>query len=146
MKEEIKELWTKTLRSRKYKQGQKKLRTNEGFCCLGVLTDLYIQETGDGEWVRTNALGSRDPNGDHWAFQSSYGRLERNFLPTVVMDWAELHRSNPEILLDQPDYKTVNKTVKSEHRPSVGGRISLSDLNDGGKGFHTIARFIKKYL
>lgn len=32
--------WIEALRSGKYKQGQDFLRTEEGFCCLGVLCDV----------------------------------------------------------------------------------------------------------
>ncbi len=34
------------LRSGRYKQTQKRLRTNEGFCCLGVMCDISQQ----GDW------------------------------------------------------------------------------------------------
>ena len=34
------EEWAKALRSGKYKQTKSRLKTDEGFCCLGVLCDL----------------------------------------------------------------------------------------------------------
>lgn len=43
MNPEIKTKWVEALRSGKYKQGKKSLRSREGdkYCCLGVLCDLY---------------------------------------------------------------------------------------------------------
>jgi len=40
MKPEIKELWIEALRSGQYKQGHNRLRTNNRYCCLGVLCDI----------------------------------------------------------------------------------------------------------
>ncbi len=34
------ELWIAALESGEYKQAQGRLRTNEGYCCLGVLCDV----------------------------------------------------------------------------------------------------------
>ena len=50
MKQEIKEKWVSALRSGEYKQGKEGLRIYNEFCCLGVLCDLYIKETGVGFW------------------------------------------------------------------------------------------------
>ena len=40
MKPEIKKLWVDALRSGTYKQGFGRLKTDQGYCCLGVLTQL----------------------------------------------------------------------------------------------------------
>lgn len=40
MKQEIAKLWTKALRSGKYKQAKRRLKTKSGYCCLGVLCDV----------------------------------------------------------------------------------------------------------
>jgi hypothetical protein len=40
MNPEVKQKWIAALRSGKYKQGTSWLRTNKGYCCLGVLSDL----------------------------------------------------------------------------------------------------------
>lgn len=50
MNPEIKDKWTKALRSGRYQQGALCLRTKwDLFCCLGVLCDLHSKETGN-EW------------------------------------------------------------------------------------------------
>ncbi len=49
MNPEIKKKWVEALRSGKYKQGKKVLRSgNEKFCCLGVLCDLLVPRS---EWT-----------------------------------------------------------------------------------------------
>ena len=46
MKERIKDLWVTKLRSGKHRQGKNALKTNKGnFCCLGILTLLYCEES-----------------------------------------------------------------------------------------------------
>lgn len=58
MKPEIKAKWLTALRSGEYKQGQNFLhaRSDNSWCCLGVLCDLHKKETGsqwlDEEYVR----------------------------------------------------------------------------------------------
>lgn len=46
MDKQIKTEWVSTLRSGKYKQAAGSLRTNYGYCCLGVLCDI----AGKGKW------------------------------------------------------------------------------------------------
>lgn len=57
MKPRIKKLWIEALRSGEYKQGKYRLVNERGtptkFCCLGVLTNLYVEATGDADvWER----------------------------------------------------------------------------------------------
>ena len=40
MKKELETMWAAALRSGKYKQTKGALRTDEGYCCIGVLCDL----------------------------------------------------------------------------------------------------------
>lgn len=51
MKKSIASKWVKALKSGEYAQGKGKLvkqgKKYDRFCCLGVLTDLYMQEVGD---------------------------------------------------------------------------------------------------
>lgn len=43
MNPEVKDRWVAELRSGEYKQGKKRLRTGDAFCCLGVLCNLHAQ-------------------------------------------------------------------------------------------------------
>lgn len=40
MNQEIKQKWVEALRSGKYKQGKRVLRSGDKFCCLGVLCEV----------------------------------------------------------------------------------------------------------
>lgn len=45
--QELRKQWVDALRSGKYRQGQRRLRIDGGFCCLGVLCDLHPEA---GQW------------------------------------------------------------------------------------------------
>lgn len=129
MKKTIKKLWIKALRSGKYKQASGHLRKNGGFCCLGVLCDLYKQTTGNGKWLPRDSVCRTS------AFQIG-SFTSHAALPEDVMDWAELSSPDPQC-----------------------GNLRLSVHNDGNrnewtnrvvagsrKNFKQIANLIQKYL
>ena len=67
MNPEVKQKWIDALRSGKYEQGSEKLRSVSGYCCLGVLCDLYAQEH-DTQWeFRGNEETNLQPM-DYWYF------------------------------------------------------------------------------
>jgi hypothetical protein len=76
MNASIKQAWIDALRSGNYKQGYGNLRQGDYYCCLGVLTDLYIRQHGD-QWHHDVA--------DLYSFQ-----MEGGVLPQAVQKWAEL--------------------------------------------------------
>lgn len=83
MNKRIKAKWIKALQSKKYKQTKCLLHDKGGFCCLGVLTDIYIKEK------KLKWSGNPD---------YSYNlKGEEYILPKVVVRWAGLKSSNPEI-------------------------------------------------
>ena len=49
MNPEVKQKWIDALRSGDYEQGSEKLRGVNGYCCLGVLCDIYSREY-DTQW------------------------------------------------------------------------------------------------
>lgn len=49
MNPEWKAKWVAALRSGQYAQAQQRLRTPEGYCCLGVVCDIVKDEV-EGEW------------------------------------------------------------------------------------------------
>ena len=82
MNEQVKEKWLNALRSGDYQQTRQYLHKEDGFCCLGVLCDLYGKEHNV-EWELVN--------GDtYYEFQD-----EPELLPLFVAEWAgvERHRS-----------------------------------------------------
>ena len=56
MNPQIKQKWLNALRSGEYQQTQRYLRKEDGFCCLGVLCDLYIKENNV-EWQHNEVDG-----------------------------------------------------------------------------------------
>ena len=65
MNKEIKKKWLKALESGEYKKACGRLKRGDGYCCLGVLTDLY--------------------NKEHERFKVT---LDSGILSPVVMNWA----------------------------------------------------------
>ena len=61
MKTELKNAWTKALRSGDYKQGMGRLCIMDNYCCIGVLTDVIDKQFPDileTDWeVRRNGYG-----------------------------------------------------------------------------------------
>jgi len=117
MKPEIKEKWLKALRSDEYKQGRENLHLKDGsFCCLGVLTDIYIKEIGR-DWKDENTCYSFNGCGA--------------LLPDSVVDWADL---------ESEEGWDNNQKMTSE------AYSSLSTMNDRGKTFEEIAQVIEREL
>ena len=121
MNPQVKEKWVNALRSGNYKQTTGNLYESEvGYCCLGVLTDLYLKEKGL-EWD-TNA-GMSGTNMSGWmCFDSEY-----EFLPESVRDWAGL----------EDNCGTYEDDVIE------GGFICLSGINDNGASFIELADVIE---
>lgn len=118
MNGKVKKKWIRALRSGRFKQAHDSLRTEDGFCCLGVLCDLYRQETKRGEW--------RDDIENGFVFHpSARAKSADTTLPPSVMRWAGLREDDPR----------------------VGDSDShLSGVNDSGRTFAQIAAMIQADL
>lgn len=55
---ELKQKWVTALRSGKYEQSKKGLRSDKGFCCLGVLCDLLCGQYGSWEQRKNIGIGT----------------------------------------------------------------------------------------
>jgi len=116
MNPKIKKKWIEALRSRKYKQCQKYLHNETGYCCLGVLCDLHSKTKN----------GSKFEKVANFADEIMYSYLDEDGeLPQEVVEWAGLDSNDPELTTD--------------------GR-SASELNDNGKKFYEIADYIERNL
>lgn len=116
MKPKIKQKWIAALESDEYKQTKRYLKTEEGFCCLGVLTDLYLQEIGDiwtPEVLDENVFYTYDECG----YQ----------LPNDVVEWAGLVHDDPTVEIN-------------------GITTQLSSLNDDGVDFKEISKLINSSM
>lgn len=116
--------WTTALRSGEYEQTAGMLRRSldtgpDGFCCWGVLCDLYQKAYPDlTEW---------DPDGDFVikATDTSNTLTMPAFAPDCVWTWAL-----GEIDLDDED----------------DWGLDLAQLNDAGTPFDTIADIIESHV
>ena len=88
MNQQVKEKWLSALRSGDYQQTQNYLHKEDGFCCLGVLCDLYGKEHN----VEWNLAVAEDGDRDYYEFQD-----ETATLPVSVIEWAGVEDENPEI-------------------------------------------------
>lgn len=122
MKQEIANRWVAALRSGEYAQGTQYLSPERNsYCCLGVLTDLYLRESGL-----------------QWGSASSVAYHDDTCLPVEVVSWSGM-LSDCGALPDDTQGVCDTKAV------------ALVDLNDGnsqGVRQHTfaeIADVIEKY-
>lgn len=132
MNPDIKQRWVEALRSGEYQKDTGRLRTNEGYCCLGVLTDLYSKEV--------DPIWETDNNIDYFAGSTGSER-ERYVLPKCVAQWAGLYTS-----------PTVPTHYLSEDIKAVwsSNYIGITEVNDRDNGeavtFNDIADLIEKAL
>ena len=81
MNPQIKQKWVDALRSGEYQQCRGYLRKEDGFCCLGVLCDLYIKENNV-EWQHNEV--------DDYFYEN------HSFIPpSSVVEWSGIADSNP---------------------------------------------------
>lgn len=131
MNPEVKQKWIDALRSGKYEQGSGKLRTPNGYCCLGVLCDLYAQEHNT-QWEFRGYDENANPHPmDYWYFE------DRNYyLPESVMDWAGLKTHNPLVRVDVEDNDEDNGYFQDE----------IANVNDLGYTFMDLSKIIQEQL
>ncbi len=123
MKEEIKARWCTALRSGDFEQGKEALHPQGKFCCLGVLTDLYIQDHDNAKWAEPNLLGSQQ----YFILDGKEKRTD--YLNTEVSTWAGLESHNPQTNSAEGDSNST-----------------LASLNDRGVEFDFIADIIEEQL
>lgn len=118
------------LRSGEYKQTGGVLRDERGFCCLGVLCELYAKENNL-KWEED--IFSYD--GSKRLVFRLKGTDVKTHLPYHVTVWAGL--------VDDSGTPMTSPLVKLEGRIFP---VSLAGLNDGGATFTEIADVIEKCL
>jgi len=132
MNQEIKAKWLEALRSGEYKQGMKKLKSGDNFCCLGVLCDIYRKETGKGEWKEII-----EPGEIH-ATMNFFSEKEYNCgtLTEDVGKWAGFENNS---INGVKNLKHPFITVDSE-------RDGIAVFNDRGMSFKALADIIERQL
>lgn len=118
MKAEVKTLWLTALRSGEYAQGSQRLRrSNDTFCCLGVLCDLAVKAGVIEEGVQEFTSSS-------YQYGSSGNSA---FLPSEVAKWADVDRFGQK-------YDDVDVAY------------DLAKMNDDGATFADIAEVIEAHF
>ncbi|MFY1688157.1 hypothetical protein [Plantactinospora sp. WMMB782] len=88
MKSEVKQMWTAALRSGEYKQAKDRLKSKEGYCCLGVLCEVAVKEGVIGP------AQSDEHEEDEYFYPDGEDRAG-GVLPNAVAEWAGLESPNP---------------------------------------------------
>lgn len=123
----VKADWLTALRSGDYKQTQGCLRDDTGYCCLGVLTDLWVKGSSV-EW-------HPKPFGTAFSIATPGWGAESSVTPRGVMSWSDLTNSTGTTLLGATEDETTDNFY-----------VTLSDLNDNGFTFEQIADVIEYAL
>lgn len=129
MNTEVKQKWIDALRSGKYDQGSEKLRSVQGYCCLGVLCDLYSKEQGS-EWEFRGYDETDHKPQDYWSFEDQW-----EFLPESVRDWAGLPVCNPSVRVDVTDNDDEDDWFYNDE---------IANLNDSGYTFNELSNLIEQ--
>lgn len=109
MNEKVKPKWLSALRGGKYPQIEGQLKKDDGFCCLGVLSDLASKE-GIGEWG--------------CEFEYDDGSLSE-----AVCKWAGLLEDDPEVnIVDEDDAENVLRRTLSMLNDSGSTFKEIADL------------------
>lgn len=91
--------WVDALRSGQYSQTEEILRDNAGFCCLGVLCDLYKKELNVGTWEDRSPF---DSDGSNFVFIID-GIAESGALPGKIASLLDLQDDDQSTLVDLND-------------------------------------------
>lgn len=118
MKPEIKKQWIEALRSGEYTQTNMRLKTDEGYCCLGVLCDLHRKTHPE-----LNLTWTKNDTQDSYFYDDSNVMLHK-----TVQEWADIDSHG----------RYGNKINDSINE------FALTKDNDAGKSFNEIADIIEK--
>jgi len=128
----VKQKWLTALNSGKYEQVKGRLKGKVGFCCLGVLCDLYAEEHPEAYGWAKNGAGSLI---GYINFCDINGDFNDCVLPPDVKEWAGLSNDDPAIA-PIPS----RRGIFSEELP----RDSLARANDSGYTFPEISQIIRR--
>lgn len=128
MDPKVKAMWTEALRSGEYEQARGYLRTDNGYCCLGVLCEVAVKNKVIPAPVRIvpgAGVGNEVIPG-YGADEPIYFYDDQAYLtlPDEVREWAHLDDYNPMVTI--PDEVIgVDDDGNDAYRKAV-----LSELND----------------
>lgn len=140
MNPEIKERWVAALTSGDYSQTSRKLGDENGYCCLGVLCEIAVQ---DGVVTKEVAKGFESETAVYFSAENPTDR-ESAVLPASVRNWAGLSHSNPSAYMKSEDIPVIVRTEMLYVDETV--EMTLAPMNDGGVTFTEMAELINKYF
>lgn len=133
----IAKTWSEALRSGEYRQTTDALhRKDSGFCCLGVLCDIYRRQVDPmAAWVPCDSMILAD-SGDEspveiMTFSIPGQGMYPMALPVRVREWAGMHSMRGDIKNPDGGYALQQ---------------SLAEMNDGGMTFAEIADVIDQFV
>jgi hypothetical protein len=109
MIKEIKDRWTKALRSGDYEQGTEFLNESGRYCCLGVLCDLYIRDKKK-DWLD---LG-----------------IDDEILPIEVARWSGLSSQNPNATSKDGTIDTLSNFNDGQSLNMKGNEMGILNFNE----------------
>lgn len=166
----VKKRWIDALTSGKFKQAKGVLREvavkgkedgkPSGYCCLGVLTELFRTSKANTEKHKWDNVIDYNYDGDGNEKNTTAGSSdfdgENCLTPPSVSDWANMidegdSIDDPRILIlplwNVAKFKAKLKKAKIKKSGTTGdGKTSLAQLNDAGFTFKEIALIIDTYL
>lgn len=119
MNQEIKKRWVEALRDGTYKQGREVLKSYDGYCCLGVLTDLFCHEKG---------LSWEEALSQESEFEDDI--YDNELLPPLVREWASL-KEDPVvdgINLSTRNDGSTSSCIEAESFVEIANAIEKSNL------------------
>lgn len=138
VKAERLKLWTAALRSGEYAQAKGYLKTDDGYCCLGVACEVAIENGLDIE--TDDDLGYKSKT--TYTGESYY---ENSVMPREVMDWYGLEEVNPFVVYEVTEGEVDEETGQEFEGEEL--RSELSELNDSyGYDFDQLADIIDDQL
>ena len=126
MKRDIAQRWVAALRSGEFSQTQGYLNIEGGYCCLGVLCELAVEDGVISKW------------GDHGT--TTYGTTDHNSdvsLPRPVLTWAGMKGESLPTPVEVPFY---DEDFGDDALQQYDGFAGLND--DAGFSFKQIAAVI----
>ena len=165
MHEPIARRWVEALRSGEYGQTTHRLRDGEpgalgnGFCCLGVLCDLYAKEHPEAAWQPAVEIDDSDdeegPFNKCWfapfaeatdQFLAGPKAGADSVLPEAVMKWANFASPTGTALLTEAACDAIDELCEKHNfdRDTVD-ESSIAVANDAGATFTELADFIEQH-
>ena len=121
------EEWCERLESGEYNQTTGALYDGDGYCCLGIACNLFIEKTQAGEWTAECTFKMKPG-------QESFRRTYSCLLPGAVREYFGLQTDVGEFI--PPPGMSMPATFQE-------GDMDLAVLNDRGWDFGKIAKLIR---